>query len=270
MRWLAGAIMLAVLLPGAAFAQDQTLADIRQELGVLFVEIQKLKRELSTTGSPQVTGASGGLIDRVNTIEAELSRLTGKTEELQFRIERVVADGSNQLDDMNFRLCELESGCDIGALPTLTLDGGAAPVGTTQPIVNQSPGTELAANEEADFDGAQSALDEGQFAAAAEAFKVFNQTYPGGPLSVAADLRRGEALEGMGDTREAARAYLEAFRLKQDGPLAAEALYLLGRALGRLGQDAEACVTLGEVSARFPGNDAVPRAFDEMQRIGCS
>ena len=35
-----------------AMAQDaETLADVRQELTVLFVEVQKLKRELSTTGA---------------------------------------------------------------------------------------------------------------------------------------------------------------------------------------------------------------------------
>ncbi len=39
-----------LLCSGAVFAQekDQSLADIRQDLGVLYIEIQKLKRELST------------------------------------------------------------------------------------------------------------------------------------------------------------------------------------------------------------------------------
>ena len=37
--------------PVAVQAQDaQTLADVRQELTVLNVEVQKLRRELSTTG----------------------------------------------------------------------------------------------------------------------------------------------------------------------------------------------------------------------------
>ena len=47
------ALLIAALFLGApAVAQDraQTLADIRQELTVLYVEMQRLKRELSTTG----------------------------------------------------------------------------------------------------------------------------------------------------------------------------------------------------------------------------
>ena len=262
--------VLVALWTGAAQAQGETLADIRQQMSVVYVEIQKLKRELSTTGSPQVATGGTSLLDRVNTIESELTRLTAKTEELEFRIGQIVANGENQIGDLNFRVCELEEGCDLGALPELTLD----PAGTDQPIAapvapNDSGGTELAANERSDFERASEALAQGDFRGAADQFATFNATYPGGPLAVAAELRRGEALEGLGDTREAARAYLEAFRTEKSGPLASEALYFLGRALGRLGQSDEACVTLKEVGVRFPGSDATIRAEEELLRIGC-
>ena len=140
---------------------------------------------------------------------------------------------------------------------------------TAAPVTTGS-GTQLATNEQADFERASEALASGDFRSAADQFAAFNATYPGGPLAVAAELRRGEALAGLGDTREAARAYLEAFRLEQTGPLAGEALFALGEALGQLGQTTEACVTLGEVGARFPGSDADSRASAEMLRIGCS
>ena len=85
-----------------------------------------------------------------------------------------------------------------------------------------------------------------------------------------ADLLRGDALEGLGDTRSAARAYLEAFSADQRGTNAPSALFKLGSALGRLGQTNEACVTLGEVSARFPNSDAALEANSQMRNIGCS
>ncbi|HBB83852.1 MAG TPA: tol-pal system protein, partial [Sulfitobacter sp.] len=50
--------------PAALMAQDndQTLADIRQQLTVLSVEVQKLRRELSTTGGGSVeTGGNSVL-----------------------------------------------------------------------------------------------------------------------------------------------------------------------------------------------------------------
>ena len=48
------------LLPMSGIAQDraQTLADIRQDLNILYVEIQRLKGELSTTQGPSVSVAA--------------------------------------------------------------------------------------------------------------------------------------------------------------------------------------------------------------------
>ncbi|WP_299724398.1 tetratricopeptide repeat protein [uncultured Tateyamaria sp.] len=268
-------LALGVSAPRAALAQDDaTLADIRQELTVLYVEVQRLKRELSTTGGTGTSVGSGDTFDRIAAIESELQRLTGKSEELEFRIGRVIEDGTNRIGDLEFRLCELEEGCDIGALgDTPTLGGGATPgvpAIAPAPETGTQPETQLAANEQADFERAQEALAARDFRAAADQFETFNQTYPGGPLAIEATLRRGEALEGLGDVREGARAYLSAFTLDQRGPLAAEALYRLGNALGRLGQTTEACVTLGEVGIRFPGAAAVTDAEAAMRNIGCS
>ncbi len=266
-------LALGIYAPRASLAQDAaTLADIRQELTVLYVEVQRLKRELSTTGGTTTNVGTGDTFDRIAAIESELQRLTGKTEELEFRIGRVIEDGTNRIGDLEFRLCELEPGCDIAALgDTPTLGGGEAPgVAITGPAPGSQPETQLAENEQADFERAQEALASGDFRAAADQFATFNETYPGGPLAIEATLRRGEALEGLGDVREGARAYLAAFTLDQQGPLAAEALYRLGNALGRLGQTAEACVTLGEVGLRFPGATAVTDAEAAMRNIGCS
>lgn len=267
------ALTVAVVLAGLAMpalAQDETLADIRQQLTVVNVELQRLKRELSTSGGAQVPASGGSVLERVNTIESELTRLTAKTEELEFRIGQVIANGELQIGDLNFRLCEVEPGCDIGSLPELRLGSDAqAPIVTPQ-VAPNSGGTQLASNEQADFERASEALAQGDFRSAADQFATFNATYPGGPLAIAADIARGDALDQMGDTREAARAYLEAFRLDQDGPLAPDALFRLGRALAALGQGNEACVTLGEVNARFPGGEAALSARAEMQRIGCT
>ncbi|MEP4978322.1 tol-pal system protein YbgF [Ascidiaceihabitans sp.] len=264
------AVCLMALPFEAAAQDDQTLADIRQELTVLNVEIQKLKRELNTTGSATGGVAGGSVLQRIESIEFALQSLTGKTEQLEFRINRVVTDGTNRIGDLEFRLVELEGG-DIGALgETSTLGGetGAAPT-PTQPIPTQ-PETQLAGTEQADFERASEALASGDFRGAADQFATFNQTYPGGPLAVQADFKRGEALEGLGDIRAAARAYLDSFSADQTGPTAPDALFRLGAALGRLNQVDEACVMLSEVSVRFPTADATLQANAQMRNIGCS
>lgn len=276
MRIFIALVTALALLPVTTQAQDdQTLADIRQEMTVLYVEIQRLRRELSTTGGASVNTGGETVLDRMSAIEAEMQRLTSKTEELEFRINRIVEDGTNRLGDLEFRLVELEGG-DIAALgETSTLGGdlpaSAAPAtGGAAASTPAGNGIQLAVGEEEDFKRAQSALSEGDFERAAQLFADFTQTYPGGPLAAGADLGRGEALEGLGDTREAARAYLNSFSVDPTGPAAAQSLYRLGRSLGGLGQMQEACVTLGEVGLRFPQDPAAEQAQSEMQRLGCA
>ncbi|AHD01636.1 tol-pal system protein YbgF [Leisingera methylohalidivorans] len=275
MKALRTALLASVLLlPLPLAAQDQqTLADIRQELTVLHVEIQRLKRELSTTGAPSADLSGNTVLDRVGAIESELQRLTLQTEELGHRIGRIVADGTNRIGDLEFRLVELEGG-DIGALgETTTLGGGeppAAGAGAVPADEEAAAGGELAIGEQADFDAAGKLLSEGLFQDAAERFAAFNQAYPGSPLAPAAEFSRGKALDGLGDTREAARAYLAAFTGNPAGPVAPKALFELGAALGRLGQSDQACVTLSEVGVRFPGAAEEAEAAAEMAKLGCS
>ena len=53
-------LIAALLFATPVAAQDaETLADIRQELTVLYVELQKLKRELSTTGGVDNSNLGG-------------------------------------------------------------------------------------------------------------------------------------------------------------------------------------------------------------------
>ena len=259
--------------PVAVQAQDaQTLADVRQELTVLNVEVQKLRRELSTTGGASLNLSGNSVLDRMNAMESELQRLTSKTEELENRINRVVTDGTNSIGDLEFRLVELEGG-DVGAIgETSTLGGGDMPATNTAPIAPTAPSTntaELAIGEADDFERAKAALATGDFRTAADQFATFNQTYPGGPLGPEAELRRGDALSGLGDTREAARAYLASFSSDPVGPVAPEALYQLGKSLGALEQRQEACVTLGEVATRFPTSPFVPQAANERAALNC-
>jgi len=266
-------LALACLVGGKSTAQDQTLADIRQELQFLYVDVERLKRELSTTGaaSPNTGGAT--VLERLNSIEAELVRLTSKTEELENRVNRVVTDGTNRIGDLEFRLVELEGG-DVSKLgETTTLGGGAMPATNTANPVIMPPttgGAELAVGEQADFDRAKAALDSGDFRGAADLFATFTETYTGGPLTGEAHFLRGEALASLGDTTNAARAYLESYSGSPGGSRAPDALYELGASLGALGQVNDACVTLAQVANLYPGTAAVEQARSTMQSLGCS
>ncbi len=280
MRWL---VALALLLPLPATAQDaQSLADVKAELGQLAAQFLTLKQELVTTGAASNGIAGGDALQRMDAIEAALTRLTAKTEAVEHKVNAVVSDGTNRIGDIEFRLCELTKGCDPSSLPA-TLDLGnmakgaaaAAPATspvtspTTSPGADASSGVELTINEKADFDRAKGVLDSRDFPGAADLFKAYAQSYPGGPLVPQADVYRGDALSQTGDTANAARAYLDAFSANQAGPLAGQSLTKLGQALGKLGQGPEACVTLAEVGKRFPGSADDANAKAAMAVQGC-
>lgn len=267
------AFALALILwPGVLLAQDRaaTLADIRQHLTVLKVEIDSLQRELSTTGTAM--GGSGlgqGPLARLDAIEAELQRLTAQSEEMVHRIDRIVQDGTNRIGDLEFRLTELEGG-DLGAVGQTPLLGGELPL-PNDPVPPPAE-VELAVGEQADFDAALKLAKEGTPADAYEALNRFVDTYPRSPLAAEAQLFRGDALAALGNPTQAGRAYLESYTLAElENPgLAAEALFKLGDTLAGLGQTPEACITLGQVVAGFPGTTAATQAETRLSGLSCS
>lgn len=281
--WLA-AFVAAVALSGApAPAQDrtQTLADIRQELTVLFVEMQRLRTELSTTGGAQSGVQSGDLLTRLDALEAELRRLSGASEALELRVDRVVRDGTTRIGDLEFRLCELETDCDIATLgETTTLGGGDLPAAGNAALPpmqggGQGDGTapaegSLAFAEQSDFDRAQAAYDAGDFAQASQLFAAFTETYPGGPLSAEAHFLRGEAHVQQANWSQAARAFLDSFSGSPESPRAPQALVRLGTSLAELGQVEEGCLTLLEVERRYPTAPSVVDAQRAMAGLRCN
>lgn len=275
-RWLLAAGFALAALPVAA--QDgQTLADIRAELNQLSADLQSLRGQLVASG-PAGFAAAGGdsAIDRMNTMEARLAQLTGQTEQLQNRIDRVVKDGTTRIGDIEFRLCEMEEGCDLGSLTTPTLgdQGGAAPLpssdqqGALAPAKTPSAGAATAA-EKADFDRAREVLGQGDFRRAADLFAAVAKTHAGGPLTAEALFLRGAALDSAGDLDGAGLAWLESFAANPGGPQAPDALLGLARAMSAKGGPVEGCYYLQEIANRFPAAPQVAEAEKRMAESGC-
>ncbi len=272
---LSAALIISAAIPG--FAQDanraQTLADIKTELGQLQGEIDGLRQELKASGAAGLQKAGGSsALERMDSMELSLSHLTDRVEEAQNRINRVVADGTNRVGDLEYRVCEMEEGCDISTLGKTKPLGGEA--GNTTSVTAAAPdsapaGPDLAINEKADFEAGKKAYDAGDYASAADLLATFKETYPGSPLMGDALYYRGDALSKTGDTANAARAWLAGFSADPNGKRAGDNLLALGKALGQLGQTSEACTTLGQVGARFPGSSASMEAQSARQSLGC-
>lgn len=273
MRRAAAAFALAALtaLPVAAFGQGMTLADMRTELDGLRAEFQTLRAQLVASGAAGYQAAGGdAAIDRMAAIELRLARLTDKTEQLQNRITRVVAESARQMDDLEFRLCEMDEGCDLSALTTP--DTGYLPGGTDLSSAAPSSGSNgkaPTAAEQADFDAARRVLAEGDFLRAAEMFGKVAETHAGGPLTAEALYLRGQALAEADQTRAAAAAWLEGFAADPDGPRAAESLLGIAQIIQLDGDPTAACLYLAEIPARFPGTPQAAQAETQMSRLLC-
>lgn len=281
--WLLAAGLALAAIPVAAVpvaAQDkQSLADIRAELSQLSADLQGLRGQLMASGQAGFAAAGGdSAIDRMNAMEAQLSQLTGQTEQLQNRIDRVVKDGTTRIGDIEFRLCEMEEGCDLGSLTTPTLGeqggGASSPLpssdqkGAAAPGKTPSAGAATAA-EKADFDRAREVLGQGDFRRAAELFAAVAKTHAGGPLTAEALFLRGAALDSAGDLDGAGLAWLESFAANPDGPQAPDALLGLSRAMSAKGGPSDGCFYLQEIENRFPEVPQAAEAQKRMAEAGC-
>ncbi len=259
-----------LVAPIFVFAQDNTntLADLRQDLNVLYVEVLKLRRELSTTQSSSIkTNDNQSVLARIDSMEQELRRLTAETERLEFKVDRVVNDGTNRVRDLEYRLVELEGG-DVSKIDFSTTLGGDLEL-TSDNTVSATSEPELAIGEKADYENAQTALLEARFEDSLILLERFLENYPDSPLSASVIIAKGNAYEGLGEIKKAARAYLNSFSLYEDSSVAPEALTLLGNALVSLGQTDAGCQTLAQVIMRFPDSDYSLEAEEIMSELQC-
>lgn len=271
LRAIAAAV-LAVTMAGTAFADEPTLADLRAELTDLRGQLQTLRSELVASGAPGFQAAGGdAAIDRMNAMEQRLARLTDRTEQLQNRIDRVVDEGARRIADIEFRLCEMDEGCDLSALTMADPShggGSGANLGPATPPA--SPGAKpTGAGEQADFDAARRVMANGDFRRAADLFGAVAETHAGGALAAESLFLRGAALDSAGDPKGAAAAWLEGFAADPDGPRAAESLLGIARVIEGEGDGTAACLYLAEIPARFPGTPPAAEAETRLSRLAC-
>ena len=261
----------------AAAPSAATLADLRAQLAALSASLKGLRAELNASGARGFAAAGGErAIDRMNAMERQLSRLTGETERLRNRIERVVRDGTNRVGDIEFRLCEMEEGCELGALTVSPLGEDAAagggggvmsPAGAAAQAAADMP---LTAAEKAAFDAASAALQGGDFARAAALFGDFARDHASSPAAAEAQYLRGAALDSAGDAPGAAAAWLSAFAAAPAGPRAPDALLGLSR-VSAVGKSADAgCVYLDELTTRFAGTPQADEGARRSAAAGCA
>lgn len=207
---------------------------------------------------PAPAQQGGAAAAQVQRLEEEVRRLNGRIEQLEHRLRQIADDAALRINDLEYRLTELEGGdpTAIGAPQPL----GEAPARGPQPAVS----------ERVALDDARARLEGDDPEAARRMLLSFLAQYPDGPLTAEAEYWLGMAEYRTGNLQAAAMSFLTNVTAYPDGPRAPDSLLMLGRALGALGQTAEACATLAELPRRHPAAaEAAAAAAEERRALDC-
>jgi len=267
-------VALAAARAGApgrwAAAQTASGNELRWRLDILEAELADIRARLGgPAGNARAALTAGGAL---STIEAELRRLTGQVERMQFRLDRMQTDASRRFADIEFRLNDLEGGGDASEDPLPPPDGAPE---TPPPQADDGDASvqavALPSSELGDFDRAVNDVRQGRYDQAEERLRAFLDRYPESSLKADAHYWLGESLLIRSADAAAARAYLDGYRIAPRGERAPHNLLGLGMALGRLGQQDEACQTLRQVRLQFPyaPEDLASRADREADQLAC-
>lgn len=269
-----------------------TLADMQEALRAVSINLQTLRAELLASGADGFSAAGGdSVIDRMNAAEAQIAALTDQTEQLSNQIRRAVSDGTNRISDLEFRLCELDSSCDLGALMTselgqrTSLDEGAEssvsgaeieslPVisAVTLPPLGEQQYTAVPPTEEEDqeFAAVRADIDAKKWMEAIGKLDHFISEHTSSPLIPEALFLRGMAFQATDQNELAARSWLSAYSIDPDGPRAPESLIALSRVMATLGKPTDACPYFNELTRLFSKTAEGIKAQAKSDAIGCA
>lgn len=315
--------LLAAAVPTVASAQ-QDVSALLNRMARLERELADLQRTVYAGGQPPASvtagqaaqlaapdGAGGSPLARIEIrlqqIEETIRGLTGRVEELGFRVQNV-SDRMDRLQtDTDIRFRELTG--DAGASGTISGGGTAtagaqtlsssgagssaaptrgAPAGT----LGSLSGSDVAALETAtpppagDTTAALLPADgsvEDQYKAAFDhlvkhdlptaeaAFKAFLSEHSDDPLAGNAQYWLGETYYARERYEDAAVAFLEGYQSYPDSPKAADNLLKLGMSLARIDRKEEACTTFAKLSADFPNapTNIRRRLINETRALNC-
>ncbi len=248
---------------------------------------------------------------RLQAAEENLRALNGRVEELSYNLRQTQGQLRQFSEDVEFRFQELGSaggrtligesgpgqpplarpGAETASAAASTVGTlGTVPLGAIPPAQNDNAygqpatpayssaaayppasGASQEAGPEDAYEAAINQLKRGQFDIAEAELANFLQRYPTHNLAGNAQYWLGETFYVRGAYRQAAEAFLTGYTTYASSVKAPDSLLKLGMTLAALGQQEQACATLGELTRRFPSaSQAVTqRAQLERTRAGC-
>ncbi|MEM0923681.1 MAG: tol-pal system protein YbgF [Pseudomonadota bacterium] len=251
---LAAGIAWGGTAPGQTWSGPADDPDqLRYRLDLLDAELADLRARLG--GQAPAPGAGVSLA--TGDLELQIAALTRQVEQLQFENRQLRQQLQRQLEDLTFRVTELEG----GDLSEVSVDLGTRPPETT-PII---------ASEQVDLDLAKRDIQQGRYDQGEDRLRRFLTEHQGSTLSGEAYYWLGQSQFVRGALGDAASTYLAGYRADQGGAFAPDNLLQLGVTLGRLQQTEAGCKTLRQVELQYPNasSNVLEAAAAEAANLGC-
>ncbi|MBB4660006.1 tol-pal system protein YbgF [Parvularcula dongshanensis] len=235
------------------------------------------QRPLAAQPAPrQAPAADASTVIRLQELEQQVAELTGRIEELTFRL----ASQQRQINTM----LEVIGTPDPMAGPTVSgaeeTDEGAQPQELAEAVqagegsTTSEPATmvELPDDPDEAYDVAYEALLAGDYPRAEASFAAYSAKFPEGVRTPEAKYLLGEIYLATGAYKEAASTFLDHVRSYPEDPRAAEAYLKLGTAFARLDRADEACKLFAASESKFPdaSQSVKARLSAERNRVGCA
>ncbi len=248
--WRTGVLLAAAALSQPAFA---LFADdeARQGVADLRLQVQTLNERVDAMARSQLTQSND-----MERLQAEVRRLTGRIEELQYKLDQLEKRQKDFYLDLDARLNALSSGAAASTPAPAAAPSAAAPA---------APASAPAGNAKAEFDAALAKLQARDAKNALAAFETFLRQYPNDAQVPAAHFWAGTAALQLKQYETARRHFA---RVVYDTPkheLAPDAMLGLANALQGMGDEVGATDMLKRLVERHPNTPAGQIA---RQRLG--
>ncbi len=272
---------------------------------------QGFNADNEATGVPPHTEGGGAssppqptdLQVRMNTLENMVRNLTGQVERIQFQNTQLLQNLQRMQGDNDVRFRQLEAraaqhdttlqqiaaqqaaaqaaAASAAATPAASTPAAAANEHVDEPPTAKKEDGKLGtlsstdktqdAAAQAQYDAAFASLRQAKYEEAGKAFQEFLKGHPKHHLAENATYWLAETYYVRGMFQEAAVAFADGYEKFPKGGKAADNLLKLAMSLGSLKKKADACLTLDELTKRFPDAPATTRNRTEAQKksLGC-
>ncbi len=251
---------------------------------------ERVERLEAQTASQNNAQANIETLNRLITLQQEVSMLRGLVEQLQNENAQFRQASRQQYIDLDSRLGRLEgSPASAAVTPSLSPDtpaSASAAVPGTPPAQDAAPAAAAAptpprglvadlataapatpANERTLYDSAFQALRDGDYAEASRRFQAYLEAFPAGLLAPNAWYWLGESYYVTQNYDVALRAFESLLQNFPTSSKAPDALLKLGYSQFELGRRQQGEATLREVITRFPGTDAARLAQSRLRSL---